>query len=320
LTYFTEIFANGPEIIRLARIFSSMDNKHMTTVDIEEAFQDRIRPFFKDYDAALDQKTLAAMLKVAKDRMPAAQLPDIYKDIDKKYKGDYDRYAADLFKNTALMSEDKMREILKDEKKYKNYEKKDPAARLSSSVLMSLMSMALEGGNFDTDKGERLYFAGLRKMYPDSVFYSDANFTMRLSYGSIGGYRPYDAAWYYHYTTDKGILEKEDPDSYEFWLQDDIIDLVKRRDFGSYANDKGELQLCFLSNNDITGGNSGSPVFNKNGRVIGLAFDGNWEAMSGDIAFEPDLQRTISVDIRYVLWMIEKWGKCSRLIDELNIK
>ena len=132
-------------------------------------------------------------------------------------------------------------------------------------------------------------------------------------------YRPYDAAWYNYYSTDKGILEKEDPTSDEFWVQPEILDLVRSRDFGPYANEKGELQLCFLSNNDITGGNSGSPVFDKNARLIGLAFDGNWEAMSGDIAFEPDLQRCIGVDIRYVLFMIDKWGKCPRLIEELKL-
>ena len=171
----------------------------------------------------------------------------------------------------------------------------------------------------DIDKGERLYLAGLQEMHTERSFYSDANFTMRMSYGTIGGYRPYDAAWYNFYTTHKGILEKEDPKSSEFWVQPEILNMVKARDFGPYANEQGELQLCFISNNDITGGNSGSPVFDKNGRVIGLAFDGNWEAMSGDIAFEPDLQRTICVDIRYMLWMIDKWGKCPRLLEELKL-
>ena len=169
------------------------------------------------------------------------------------------------------------------------------------------------------EKGKRLFFAGLREMYPGRALPSDANFTMRMSYGTIGGYRPYDAAWYNFHTTDRGILEKEDPMSSEFRVQSEILNLVKARDFGPYANEQGELQLCFLSNNDITGGNSGSPVFDKNGRLIGLAFDGNWEAMSGDIEFEPDLQRTISVDIRYVLFMIDKWGQCPRLIQELKL-
>ena len=164
-----------------------------------------------------------------------------------------------------------------------------------------------------------MYFAGLKEMYPEKPLSSDANFTMRLSYGSIGGYRPYDAAWYDYYSTEKGILEKENPEDDEFWVQPEILDLIRSKDFGQYANENGQLQLCFLTNNDITGGNSGSPVFDKNARLIGLAFDGNWEAMSGDIAFEPDLQRCIAVDIRYVLYMIDKWGKCPRLIKELQL-
>jgi len=172
---------------------------------------------------------------------------------------------------------------------------------------------------YDVAKGERLYFAGLQEMHPDKTFYSDANFTMRLSYGSIGGYRPYDAAWYHYYSTDKGILEKENPEDDEFWVQPEILDLIRSKDFGIYGNPDGTMNLNFLSNNDITGGNSGSPVFDKNARVIGLAFDGNWEAMSGDIAFEPDLQRCINVDIRYVLFMIDKWGKCPRIINELKL-
>jgi hypothetical protein len=168
-------------------------------------------------------------------------------------------------------------------------------------------------------KGERLYYAALREMYPDRLFPSDANSTMRMSYGTVGGYRPYDVAWYSHYTTHRGLLEKYDPASDEFGMTEDFLILIRNNDFGDYANARGELQLCFLTNNDITGGNSGSPVFDRRGRLIGLAFDGNWEAMSGDIAFEPELQRCIAVDIRYVLFLIEKWGKCPRLIKELNM-
>ncbi|MDR2680370.1 MAG: S46 family peptidase [Tannerella sp.] len=321
LTYLTEAFAYGAEIIRLARMFGQIDNSNLSAVEIEEIMNDRFRPFFKDYDPELDKKTLAAMMKIVKERVPAEYLPDVYPAIDKKYKGDYERYANDLFAKAAVLSEEKMTELLKDKKKYDKYTKNDPAAQLSLSVIMTIMDIAqnLSNAEYEIIKGKRLYLAGLREMYPDSIFYSDANFTMRLSYGSIGGYRPFDATWYDHYTTTKGLLEKEDPSSHEFWLQPEIIDIVKARDFGNYADKNGELQLCFLSNNDITGGNSGSPVFDKNGRVIGLAFDGNWEAMSGDISFETELQRTISVDMRYILWTIEKWGKCPRIIRELKI-
>ena len=319
-TYLGEAFLSGAEIVKLVRMIQSVDVKGSTPEEIDIFLEDNIKSFFKDYDASLDRKVLAAMMKIIKERVPAENLPDIYKKVDKKYKGDYEKYAADVFKKTSILSYDNIASMLKDPKKYAKL-KKDPAAELSLSVLISLFELQQLTGDsyYDIAKGERLYFAGLKEMHPEKAFASDANFTMRVSYGSIGGYRPYDAAWYDYYTTQKGIFEKENPESDEFWVQPEILNLIRSKDFGQYANKDGELQLCFLSNNDITGGNSGSPVFDKNARLIGLAFDGNWEAMSGDIAFEPDLQRTISVDIRYVLYMIDKWGKCPRLIEELKL-
>lgn len=319
-TYLGEAFLSGAEIVKLARMIQSVDVKGSTPEEIDIFLEDNIKSFFKDYDASLDRKVLAAMMKIVKERVPAENLPDIYKKVDKKYKGDYEKYAADVFKKTSILSYDNIASMLKDPKKYAKL-KKDPAAELSLSVLISLFELQQLTGDsyYDIAKGERLYFAGLKEMHPEKAFASDANFTMRVSYGSIGGYRPYDAAWYDYYTTQKGIFEKENPESDEFWVQPEILNLIRSKDFGQYANKDGELQLCFLSNNDITGGNSGSLVFDKNARLIGLAFDGNWEAMSGDIAFEPDLQRTISVDIRYVLYMIDKWGKCPRLIEELKL-
>lgn len=321
LTFLTEAFTSGTEILQLARIFGQIDHAKITSVEIENIRTVRIKPFLKDYEPAMDQKVLAAMMKIVKKRVPLQYLTNIYTMIDKKYKGDYERYAADLFAKTALLSENKMVELLNNQKKYNQYIKKDPAAGLSKAVTsaISALRQSIAKAEFDILKGKRLHFAGLQKMNPDNNFYSDANFTMRLSYGSVKGYRPFDATWYNFFSTDKGLLEKEDSTSYEFYLQPEIIDMIRKRDFGPYANEKGELQLCFLSNNDITGGNSGSPVFDKNGRVIGLAFDGNWEAMSGDIAFEDELQRTISVDIRYVIWMIDKWGQCQNILQELKL-
>ena len=320
LTYLMESLERGTEIVGLARMVNSFDPVGSTLEERRIFLEDRIQPFFKDYEPTLDQEVLAAMMQIAKQRIPAKYLPDVFTKIDKKYKGNYQKYAADVFKKTKLLSYDKIVELISDPKKNAKL-KKDPAFELSLSSLVAMLNLRQEM-NDASDKiirGERLYMAGLMEMYPDKTFYSDANFTMRMSYGTIGGYRPYDAAWYTYFTTEKGILEKQDPTNDEFAVQPEILDLVKSRDFGPYANSDGDLQLCFLTNNDITGGNSGSPIFDKNARLIGLAFDGNWEAMSGDIAFEPELQRCIGVDIRYILFMIDKWGQCPRLIEELKL-
>jgi hypothetical protein len=319
-TYLTEAFAGGTEIVRLARMVQSIDVEGSTEEEMEFFLQDRIQTFFKDYEPLLDQKVLPAMLKIVKEEVPEQYLPDIYPKIDKKYKGDYHRYVADVFKKSRLLSYNNIVALLKDPKRYAKLEK-DPAAELSLSVILSIFEMQqfMAASQYDIEKGERLYFAGLKEMYPDKNFYSDANFTMRASYGSIGGYHPRDAAWYDYYSTDKGVLEKEDDTNDDFRVQPEILEMFRKKDFGPYGNANGSMNLCFLTNNDITGGNSGSPIFDKHARVIGLAFDGNWEAMSGDIAFEPELQRCIAVDIRYVLYMIDKWGQCPRLINELKL-
>ena len=317
-TYLLETFPSGAEIIKLARAIESIDDKQ-TIEEIQADLDKRVKPIYKDYDAKVDQKALGALMKLAKERVSPEFLPDIYKKIDKKYKGDYNAYVADLYKKSKLTSYDKVIAAAKNPKAFAKLQK-DPAVQLASSVVMSLFELQQYMSEFQYDiaKGERLFFAALKEMYPNKALPSDANFTMRMSYGSIGGYSPYDAAEFDYFATQKGILEKQDPTSDEFYLQPEILELLRSGDFGQYGEGE-DMKVCFLSNNDITGGNSGSPVFDKNARLIGLAFDGNWEAMSGDIAFEPALQRTISVDIRYVLFMIDKWGKCPRLIEELKL-
>ncbi len=320
LTYLTESFLSGTEIVRLARTVQSFVPDQSSGMEIDAFIEESILPFFKDYEPELDEKVAAAMLRIAKERVPQQYLPDIYQTIDKKYKGDYEKYAADLFKKTALKSPESISKLLR-EKNSRKKVNKDPAVQLAQSVMMSMLEIPqlMSKASFNIRQGERLYLKGLQEMHPNRSFYSDANFTMRLSYGSILSYVPFDAAWYNFYSTQQGIFEKENPESDEFNVQPEILDLLRSKNYGEYANKDGDLQVCFLSNNDITGGNSGSPVFDKNGNVIGLAFDGNWEAMSGDIAFEPDLQRCINVDIRYVLYMIDKWGKCPRIIEELTL-
>jgi hypothetical protein len=167
-------------------------------------------------------------------------------------------------------------------------------------------------------KATKNFGAALLAWNKGKASYPDANFTMRLTYGTVKPYSPKDGVSYWYWCTANGILEKENPDDYEFRVPAKVHDLIVAKDFGRYADKDGQLHTCFLSNNDITGGNSGSPVLDADGNLIGLAFDGNWESMSSDVMFEPDLQRCINVDIRYVLWMVEKWGEAHNIIDELE--
>ena len=197
---------------------------------------------------------------------------------------------------------------------------KDPAWKLSRSVgeTAAKYSNAMTSLRNNVSTGNRLFVAGLREMDPDKKYYPDANSTMRVSYGKVLDYYPADAVHYDYFTTLYGVMQKEDPENEEFIVEKKLKDLYQQKDYGKYG-ENGEMNVCFLTTNDITGGNSGSPVINADGQLIGLAFDGNWEAMSGDIMFEPDLQRTINVDIRYVLFIIDKFAGASNLIGELTL-
>lgn len=183
------------------------------------------------------------------------------------------------------------------------------------------MNQSVSEASEQIEQDERLFNAAVRRMYADRNFYPDANSTMRLSFGTVCGYSPFDGATFSYYTTVKGIFEKvkEHAGDIDFAVQPDLLALLSSGDFGRYADEKGDMNVCFISNNDITGGNSGSAMFNAKGELLGLAFDGNWEAMSSDIVFEPDLQRCIGVDVRYMLFIMEKYGKAANLIEELKL-
>ncbi|MDR2470375.1 MAG: S46 family peptidase, partial [Tannerella sp.] len=237
-TCLIEAFVLGTEIVRLARMFGSVDVKNSTPEEIDETLEVQFRPFFKDYEPSVDQKVLAAMMKVVKQHVPAEHLPDIYPKIDKKYKGDYDRYAADMFKKSSILTYDGVAALLKDPKAYSKEEKTDPAMDLYLSAIFSIYDVQhlINSHSGDIEKGERLYLTAKQEMNPERSFYSDANFTLRLSYGSIGGYHPFDATWYEYYSTEKGVLEKEDAANDEFRVQPEIIRLLEGRDFKPYAN------------------------------------------------------------------------------------
>ncbi|MCF6243138.1 MAG: S46 family peptidase, partial [Bacteroidales bacterium] len=246
--------------------------------------------------------------------------PDFFKIIEDQYKGNFAKYVDDLYANSAFASQTKFDKFMKNPSK--EMLAKDPAYIAAKSIYAKYNELQAASKKFDEElsKGRRLYLAGLMEMQPDKNFYPDANFTMRLTYGKVGDYRPRDGVIYDYYTTLAGVMEKEIPGDFEFSVPEKLKELYNKKDYGQYADKDGKMHVCFISNNDITGGNSGSPIMNGNGELIGLAFDGNWEAMSGDIAFEPELQRTINVDIRYVLFIIDKLGGAKHLIDEMTIK
>ncbi|MFZ5940591.1 MAG: S46 family peptidase [Bacteroidota bacterium] len=274
--------------------------------------------FFKDYNMETDRKITIAMLKLIISDLGEEYQPEVVKEIKTKYKGNVEKYVDNYFKKTVLLDEAKMNVFLDNPKKA--VLEKDPVFVAANSIVAKVISV--RGGlmkyNDQFSKGIRLYLAGRIEMQPDHEFYPDANSTMRLTYGKVGDYVARDAVRYSYYTTLKGVMEKEDPDNYEFVVADKLKDLYNKKDFGPYAQD-GEMRVCFTTNNDITGGNSGSPVMNKKGELIGIAFDGNWEAMSGDVAFEPELQKCICVDIRYVLFVIDKFAGASHLVDEMTL-
>ena len=295
------------------------DTSKTAIADAKKKLLENAEDFYKDYNAPTDVKVAKALLKVFTEKIAKADWPQVLIDADKKYKGNFDKYVDDLFAKSVFASFDKLKAFT--EKPSAKQLEKDPAMQLALSRQnkVNALATAVQVYSPQLSKGRRHFLAGLMKMQPDRVFYPDANSTTRLTYGNILSYNPKDAVHYNYYTTLEGVMEKEDPDNWEFVVPEKLKQLYLAKDYGRYALPDGELPVCFLSNTDITGGNSGSPVLNGRGELIGAAFDGNWEALSGDITFEPGLQRTISVDIRYVLFIIEKYAGATHLINEMTI-
>jgi hypothetical protein len=284
---------------------------------ITSALKERAAGFYKDYNAPTDKKIMTAMVKLMIDELDDEYLPSSILEVKTKYKGNADKYVDNYFKKSILTDQARYNAFM-DNPSLKVLEK-DPGykAVMASQILYEIggrMAQFEEGYN----KGTRLYLKGLIEMNPEKDFYSDANSTMRMNYGVVGDYYPRDAVLYTHYTTLEGVMEKEDPNNFEFVVSERLKEFYQSKDYGPYGVD-GTLNVCFTSNNDITGGNSGSPVINANGELIGIAFDGNWEAMSGDVAFEPELQKCINVDIRYVLFVIDKYAGAGHLVNEMTL-
>ena len=305
----------------------------------EEAVNNAIRKFtkssgsfFKDYNAEIDKKVFIEMIKFFISDVEFEFIPGAFKAVNitsndetplfdnfKASKdGDYKAFAEYIFSNSILVDEDKMMAFYENPKA--EILENDPGYIMANSVYNSYKSCSAKRGNAlgKLEKGRRNFISALRAMNNDKIYYPDANSTMRLTYGKVLSYDARDAVHYHYLTTLDGVMEKEDSTNKEFIVHSKLKDLYKKKDYGQYGTE-GKLYVGFLTNNDSTGGNSGSPVINSSGQLIGVAFDGNWVAMSGDIAFEPELQRCINVDIRYTLFIIDKFAGATHLIDEMTI-
>jgi hypothetical protein len=303
-----------------------------SSADIKKAAEsadNQRKSFLEGEDLPSDVKILAAVAQAFYNDIDKSQHPiGFYEKLkaaygDLKDEATYKKWAADVFANTMILNDAKWAAFVANPDA--NALQADPAFDLAASFAKNyntkFASLYTEFNNKNNELG-RSYMKGIMEMNPAAVskMYPDANFSMRVSFGNVKSYKPRDAVQYDYITTSKGLLEKYVPGDYEYDLPTNQIELLKKKDFGQYI-DKGrnDLVIGFITTNDITGGNSGSPVMDGSGNLIGLAFDGNYEALSHKIAFDKDLNRTINVDIRYVLWCIDKLGGAKNIIDELKL-
>ncbi len=318
--FFSESFANAPELILQALTILNLDVSNENP-NLEKDFRN-ILETYNNLDLSIDKRVFSTMLKVYKEEVQdTLYLPAGYRVLNERFHNDYDAYTEYIYHESKLTGLEGLELVLKQDTTYNLFE--DPAVSFTLDMIVKFYEFNAEmSTSTETiDRNERLLNTALRDMQTERNFYPDANSTMRLSYGIVSGYSPSENLRYDYFTTTQGIFDKVKRykgDS-DFDVQPELLEMLSKREFGRYAAPDGEMNVCFISNNDITGGNSGSGMFNGRGELIGLAFDGNWEAMSSDLIYEPNLQRCIGVDIRYMLYMMENYGKADRLIKELSL-
>ena len=316
----------------LMQLEAAMVKANASEADIKRAMDAAIsarKTFLEEHDRTSDQNIVGTVLMMYYNDVPKAQQPiGFYENLKGSFgslneESSFKKYAAALFENTMILNDAKWEAFAKRPDAVKLQE--DPAFAMASAFMKNWTSKYntfFQEFNIKNNDLGRLYLKGVIQMNPMGAkkMYPDATFTMRVSYGNVKSYQPRDGIRYDYVTTSKGVLEKYKPGDYEFDLPANQVEMLKKKDFGAYADPvRKDLVVGFITTNDITGGNSGSPVIDANGNLIGLAFDGNYEALSHKIAFDKDLNRTICVDIRYVLWCIDKLGGASNIIKELKL-
>jgi hypothetical protein len=278
--------------------------------------------YFKDYYLPLDKEVFAKMVEFYYLNMDKAYFTDELKLIDTKYKGDVVKFTEDIYRKTIFVDKEKLSSFLENYKISSNKKlEKDPLFKLSTNLFQLFFNKIIPSVQLAEEKMvriDRLWMQAIMQFEKDKVLYPDANFTLRVTYGKVDDYFPYDGIKYLHYTTLKGIMEKDNPDIYDYKVPEKLKELYKNKDYGEYG-ENGEMRVCFTASNHTTGGNSGSPILNADGHLIGVNFDRNWEGTMSDIMYDPDQCRNISIDIRYALFIIDKFAGAKHLIGEMTL-
>lgn len=311
----TFIDAAYPLIKRVGR-----HNNEEDLVEIKTELLQIAEKHFKDYDLDTDKRILSDLYSLFYKDVTSQEHPDVFSTVIEYYKGDFSRFANTLYRTSVFASKKKFIDFVESIEDYQV--EKDAGISLYNSLESKFIAIKTNFFNVSGSLGaaKRLYLEGLMEMHSDKNFYPDANSTMRATYGQVESYEPGDGIEYNHFTTMEGLIEKMNNNDPEFVVPKKLHELYLAKDYGKYGINAGkELIVCFITNNDITGGNSGSPVINANGELIGCAFDGNWEAMTGDLVFDPNFKRCINADIRYILFIIDKFAGAGHLIDEMTI-
>jgi hypothetical protein len=321
---------NGIEVTKVASMFRQLVNVYEKEEDpkteevekIKANIQSKLTDFFKDYHQPIDKEITADILSLYKKTVNNEYLPTVYEEITGKHNGDYKAYTDHLFRKTMFAEESSTLEFLENfsacsVKKLK----KDPVWKLFESfidVYGDQLYPLYQSLDQKTDSLNQIYMKAQMEFEPDKVFYPDANFTLRVGYGKVKGYEPHDAVKYLYQTTIEGIMEKDNPDIYDYRVPERLKELYRNKDYGPYE-DNGTVPVCFIATNHTTGGNSGSPVVNAQGHLIGVNFDRAWEGVMSDLMFNPEQCRNISLDIRYALFIIDKFAGAGYLLDEMTI-